>query len=169
MAVTKEEGMHVKNKMLKINKSVQIVSGKSLIKETTKTKAGMRTVGIPDEVIELMIPGKDDELMFKGPQTNTLLNNRQIKRFWDSFKRALDIKLGAKTYRNKVVESKIEGLHIHCLRHTCITRLLLDGADIKEVQLFAGHEDVTTTYNIYAHITSEQAAQSLLKIQNKSK
>ncbi|MDR3253898.1 MAG: site-specific integrase [Endomicrobium sp.] len=154
------------NKILSVNKAVQFVKGKAIINNSTKTESGMRVVGIPDSVIKLMKPANPTDLIFTGTETGTILNNRQILRLWNSFKRTLDIKLGAKTYRNKVIESKISGLRIHCLRHTCITRLILDGAEPKQVQIFSGHKDIATTLNIYTHIAPERVAKSLLNLQN---
>jgi len=90
----------------------------------------------------------------------------QIRAKWKSFLRQLDINLGATVYRNEITKSRIPaGLHLHSLRHTAITRLVLAGADIKDVQNFAGHSDVETTLNIYTHINKNQSAQRLYSLQ----
>ena len=42
-------------------------------------------------------------------------------------------------------------VHPHQLRHTCITKWVESGMDIKEVQYYAGHASADITLNIYAH------------------
>jgi integrase len=51
---------------------------------------------------------------------------------------------------------------IHVLRHTCATKLLADGADIREVQEWLGHLNITTTQR-YAKVIP----QSLMRLREK--
>ncbi len=44
---------------------------------------------------------------------------------------------------------------IHSLRHSNISLLLNNGASMKELQMWAGHGDYSTTANIYSHLLSE--------------
>lgn len=47
-------------------------------------------------------------------------------------------------------------VHPHQLRHTCITRWIENGLDLKEVQYLAGHATAAITMNIYAHYRRAQ-------------
>lgn len=44
------------------------------------------------------------------------------------------------------------GYRIHDLRHTCVSRLVAAGADIKLVQVVAGHANPTITLRRYSHL-----------------
>ena len=44
--------------------------------------------------------------------------------------------------------------------------MLSTGSTIKEIQVFLGHSNISTTGNIYAHIDAEASKQSVLRIQN---
>ena len=47
-------------------------------------------------------------------------------------------------------------IRFHDLRHTAGSLLLAQGVNIKQIQEFLGHSDVTTTLNTYTH-TDEEA------------
>jgi integrase len=44
----------------------------------------------------------------------------------------------------------------HSLRHTCATRLLSATGDIKLVQVWLGHSDITVTARLYAQVTEHR-------------
>ena len=45
---------------------------------------------------------------------------------------------------------------LHKARHTCASILIERGFDIKRIQHWLGHEDITTTLNIYSHYIKHQ-------------
>jgi integrase len=49
----------------------------------------------------------------------------------------------------------------HWYRHTAATRLLRDGVPIEVVSKLLGHADITTTANVYGHLTAEDARKAL--------
>lgn len=52
----------------------------------------------------------------------------------------------------KMVDSE---LTVHSLRHTHITLLVENGADLKYIQQRVGHASIATTMDIYTHLTAE--------------
>jgi integrase len=80
------------------------------------------------------------------------LNKRRAQELWTRAKKKAGIK-----HRDCVV---------HCLRHTCASRLLRAGVDIKVVKEWLGHSDLKTT-DIYTHLETRQlsaAASALSKL-----
>ena len=43
----------------------------------------------------------------------------------------------------------------HTLRHTFTTRMVEAGVNVKVIQDTLGHQDITTTMNIYADVTKD--------------
>ncbi len=53
---------------------------------------------------------------------------------------------------NMTVKCGLPRLKLHELRHTVISLLLLNGYQLKEVSMFAGHSNISTTSDIYGHL-----------------
>lgn len=53
---------------------------------------------------------------------------------------------------------------LHGFRHTHTTLLFSAGASVKEVQNRLGHSDVTTTLNIYTHLTRQDQKETIQKL-----
>lgn len=55
------------------------------------------------------------------------------------------------------------GMTIHKLRqHTCLTLLLLGGADIRSLKEIAGHADISTT-QLYTHVTQTELRKQIAR------
>jgi integrase len=156
--------------LLTINKSVEYVDSKPILNDSAKTSSGNRVIAPPDDVIKALLKFADKGIIFPFSDDGQMMTKQKSWWAWKSFLRELDLSMGAKVYRNKIIETKIlPGLKIHSLRHTAITQLVLSGADIKDVQNFAGHANVQTTLNIYTHVSKLDSAMRIKEIQSKQK
>lgn len=54
--------------------------------------------------------------------------------------------------------------NLHALRHTFATRLLEQGENLKVVQEILGHAKISTTADIYSHVTQEIKKRAVMKI-----
>ena len=55
-------------------------------------------------------------------------------------------------FTERIKKSGLEKIRFHDLRHSCASLLLANGIGLKEIQLWLGHSDFSTTANIYAHL-----------------
>ena len=46
----------------------------------------------------------------------------------------------------------LQHIRFHDLRHSCTSLLLKNGVNLKLIQEWLGHSDISTTMNIYAHL-----------------
>ena len=59
----------------------------------------------------------------------------------------------------------LPGFSCHSLRHTFTTRCIEAGVNVKVLQKWLGHDDITTTLNIYADCTKEMVDKSLVEVE----
>lgn len=118
-----------------------------------KTDAGFRDIPIHQDLLWRLKAARGEPL--EPVFTNTrggALDDKALRRMWTSFKRELDIHMGATVYRNKIIESVLaEDLTPYCLRHTFCTDLQRAGVPINVAKELMGHSDISVTANIYTH------------------
>ncbi len=55
-------------------------------------------------------------------------------------------------FRRVLVANDVPVIRFHDLRHSAVNTLRKGGCDVKDIQAWLGHSDVSTTLNIYGHI-----------------
>ncbi len=151
---------------MEITVSRTIESGTDKQLKAPKTAAGIRTIPITSELAEYLKP------LQSSPTTPVFLNQHgnmhttaSRRRSWNSLLRAMDIYLGAKLYRNAIVESKLaDDLVPYCLRHTFCTDLQAAGVPINVAKELMGHSDISVTANIYTHRDNDTLHNSISKL-----
>ena len=117
------------------------ISGYLHFESLLKSKAAHRIVPLPRFVAEevaSVIPrnAPGDHLVFQAPEGGPIRMSNFRNRFWYPA-------LGRST---------LGRLRIHDLRHTAVSLWIAAGATPKEVQTWAGHSSITTTYDRYGHL-----------------
>lgn len=141
-------------------------------KDSTKTEAGMRVLPICDPLYEALerIPEEDRHgyvaKSAKGKQVTASAFSRGIDGFLLAMTRVLrgePVKQQGrrpkpKTEKEKEEEAKKPKMDFrpHDLRHTFATMLYDAGVDVKSAQYYLGHEDISTTMNLYTHLSEEK-------------
>lgn len=106
-----------------------------------KTKAGMRKVPIPAELLtalrawKLQCPPTPDDLVFPASDGRPLRRSNVLRYgLWPALKRA-----------------ELRRVNIHSLRHSFASALIMGGTPITEVQALLGHASPAITLRIYSH------------------
>lgn len=126
-----------------------------------KTKAGIRTVPIPEifvpEIKKLVAAAKKEKKRFIfSTADGRPMDTDDACRWWRFFRNYIDRKEGAKTDHNKIVEHVFaEDLTPYDLRHTFCTNLQRAGVPLNVAKVLMGHEKVETTAKIYTHHTDD--------------
>ena len=118
----------------------------------TKTVMADRFVPLPYWLYELFIDNDGEYICQLS--NGSKVSRDYMKLVWASYKRTINLKMGAKTYRNQLIEPLPLSSDIvqYCLRHTYCTNLAKAKIDIRTAQKLMGHADIQMTANIYTHI-----------------
>lgn len=105
----------------------------------TKSKRGRRTVSLWDELVQLLgQPGAPGDLIFQGK-----INHERI--WYGGF--------NARVWKSAVERAGLDRApNIHDLRHTGASWLIADGKPLPFIQARLGHENITTTVQVYGHL-----------------
>ena len=170
---------------ISVTKSVEAVSGKLVVKQGAKSKAGQRTVYIPDILVDYL-SGVDhgNSLLVCPAKNGKLMSDSAWKRLWDSYLSELNFRYGdfsrvmvpdaegnvqafqkpKSRFAPVKIPMVIEPFTAHYLRHTYITMLYFSGVDVLTAKEQAGHSDVNTTLAIYTHLDQQHKVRQISKL-----
>lgn len=112
--------------------------------KSPKTKESVRTIPLPKRAMEMIQwfdakhPNHKPDDFVCCTKNGTQMGRRNVN----------------KTLKSMISDSQcsVRDFSAHTLRHTYGSILLSEGVEIKKVSELLGHEDITTTYNIYIGI-----------------
>lgn len=145
-----------KRREININKSLNFI-GKDPIIGPPKTDNGYRTLGMSETVYQLLKLVQKEQKQrkkiigqnYKVPEAvfttdiGNYIHRRNINNRLNTIKKGTDY----------------EYITVHFLRHANATLLLMNGIDIKIVSSHLGHNDISTTANIYADVLKDKQHQ----------
>ena len=156
------EDVDLEHNEIYINNTVAVVKSRdensatkyTITNTSTKTKKSNRTVQLSKRAKEalLKIKSRNKSTMpadfVSTSRTGRIANVRNVSRCLNAI------------LRNAGIENP-ENYSPHSLRHTFVSMLLAKGVDIKIISELIGHEKVSTTYNIYAHLMPNQKEEAI--------
>lgn len=159
----------LKKKTIRVNKSVELTSGKAEIKTGSKSDAGFRTINIPEKLVSFLETQPRNNILVCPSAKGDMMSAAAWRSLWKSYIKELNNRYGKIT---KVGKSKfahatpqtIPPITAHWLRHTFATLLYLSGVDVLTAKDQLGHADVKTTLNIYTHLDKVYKDKNIAKL-----
>lgn len=156
-------------KTITVNKSYDF---KNNVLKLPKTAAGIRTVPMPDTLVDFLKSEKRTSIYVIVTAKNKMMSVDSWKRAMQSL--LVDIEIAHGTAKGKEKKKKkcepkptvftLQPFGWHDLRHTYATLLFEAGVDILTAQYLLGHESPQTTMEIYTHLSDEQKERSIVKL-----
>jgi integrase len=126
---------------ISIRQQVVQVSGTKYI-SPLKTKSARRAIGVPCSITEELRACVETD----PPTTDGRLFNSLGGGYWSA------IRINEAVQRAAAAAGLPDSIHSHMLGHTAASLLIDDGANIKSIQAFVGHANITETLQTYGHL-----------------
>lgn len=156
-----------------VDKAVEIIGGKAVLKDYAKTPSSIRAVNIPNRLINYLKAQKRQSIYVCVSAQGKMHTESSWRRMWQSYLADLNIKYGDFSPFEKAPKSKFDPAGVpfvipkispHWLRHTFCTMLYFAGVDILTAKNQMGHKDIQTTLEIYTHLDALHKAKEISKL-----
>lgn len=150
-------------------KAAEVIQGKFVTKQMTKTEAGMRVIYIPQLLADYLrnVDRRNNLYVCPAPAGGSFYTH-SWNRKWDSYIAKLNRKYGDFSgfllKEGEELPIVIPHFTAHWCRHTFITMLYLAGVDVLTAKVQAGHNDIRTTMSIYTHLDNKFKQNNMSKL-----
>ena len=154
-----------KNNTIDINKSLKAGENNRLYVGKPKTKDSFRCLNMDAKTMDYLKQWrtKQQKQMFKLGM-NFLSNNSLI---FANSKGTYTVLSKPQRWNNAICkEYGLRHIKVHGFRHTHASLLFDAGVSMKDVKERLGHSDITTTMNIYTHVTKKEAKKTAVSFAN---
>jgi len=180
------EDIDLDNRIISVNHNLVDYQDRSIKKQvraiqTTKTRAGVRTIPMIDEVYEAFITEYElqqaigfctEEISGYSGFIFATVDGKLMSR--GAVNNAIH-RIVAEHNKDEEKKAKAEGrepllipqFSAHQLRHTFCTRFCENETNLKVIQSIMGHSDITTTMDIYADATQEKKQEIMANLNGK--
>ena len=123
------------------------------IEKQPKTEASLRTLPLIshiDKYLRNLIKHQEEDKLLFG---ECYIQSDYVCRYRDG--KPINIDSCNHAFKGILKRNKLPDIRLHDLRHCTASILLKNGASMKDIQIWLGHSDISTTMNIYAHVDFE--------------
>ncbi|RDY67307.1 site-specific integrase [Halobacillus trueperi] len=158
------ENIDLDNRTIEVKHSLQYLNGEGFHLKTTKTKSSIRSVVIPNFLVEELRAYKHQKKkerlqaaeLWEGGQYNYVFTTWDGKPYYPT--------VPGTWWRRFIKRTGFKFIRFHDLRHTAATLLINQGVHAKVISERLGHADIKTTMNVYGQYVrqaDEEAANKL--------
>ena len=163
------DSVDMEKRSIHVHRAAEIITNQAVIKEVTKTEAGMRTLPMCDPLFNAISTVPVEKR--KGPVC-TGLSGQQLTQSsftggMNTFNQAMERILNGEPpiqqgRRNDIKDTVADPerrkffIRAHDLRYTFATSLYDAGIDVKSAMYYLGHADIRMTMNLYTQLSKER-------------
>ncbi len=162
----------LENKTISINKTVERISNKYIVKNTAKNETSIRVVDMPIKLVNYLKNLKKTSIFVCPNAKGQLHTFSSFRSLWRSYIKDLNLRYGnfemlqqAKSkFDPNGTPLVIPKINPHWLRHTYCTLLYFSGVDLLTAKEQTGHKDINTLLEIYTHLDRKYKRKSMNKM-----
>lgn len=133
-----------------------------LIIGSPKSIKGERTIYLPTAILEKLKVHKKKQLQEKLSLGKLWKDNGLV--FTSEIGTPIEPSRLTRAFHFLLKKAGLKTLGLHSLRHTFATRVIENGMDVKTLSEILGHEDITTTLNLYVHSSDDTKRSEMDKL-----
>lgn len=149
-----DEKVYIRNTVVRFSKIIE--------EEHTKSKASKRILALPSGLKSYLLDLKAEQERNRFLGGSDYHDSGHICQWPDG--KQFDPNYISAHFKKFLTTNGLPVIRFHDLRHTAGSLLYNNGHTGKEVQEFLGHEDITTTLNIYVHTFDESKRKAASKM-----
>lgn len=128
-----------------------VVNGVVIRKNKTKNKSSCREYPLLDDIKNVLIGINNQQKYYKNLMGNCYNDTGYVFTKEDGTLFYPDYP--SKQLQKIIKKNNLPHIRWHDLRHSCVCMLIEKGWQPKDIAEWVGHSDISTTMNIYAHVT----------------
>ena len=137
-------------RQLRINKSLQRVSGQGQVLMETKTRRSRRILVLPVKTAEALRALRDNQNRLRRAAGSAWRDKGYV--FTSSIGEPLDQRNVSRMFRQVLRKAKLPKMRFHDLRHSCASLLLAQHISPRVVMETLGHSRISVTMDTYTHV-----------------
>ena len=137
---------------------------KIIAKDRAKTKSSMRALPLSVDLKERLLELKAKQDMYRKKFKRSYIKEWNDYLLVDELGNLILPDYITPAFKRMLEVNKLRHIRFHDLRHTCASLLLNKGkgmVTLKDIQVWLGHSDFSTTANTYSHLDSSSKKNSL--------
>ena len=159
LCALKWSNIDLKNETITVDSTIQRLQKNNdnkikthLVFSSPKSQSSFRTIPIPTIIVERL---KEIKPMDCAPEQFVLTGSEH---------KYIEPRTMQNRFKKCLLETEIESVNFHCLRHTFATRCVELGVDIKVLSEILGHSSVKITLDRYVHNSMEYKKENINKL-----
>lgn len=140
--------------LLRIDHTAVAINGEVIRSNHTKSATSRRTLPMSDQVLEKLQAVQAEQDKLARELGNLWPNSGYVCLRPDG--QPIDPTFVTHHFARMVKKSGLPYIRFHDLRHSVATLLHSGGYDLRDIQGWLGHSDISTTGNIYSHLESKR-------------
>ncbi|MGQ0845095.1 MAG: tyrosine-type recombinase/integrase [Sporichthyaceae bacterium] len=149
---------------LAVRQALQRQQGSGLVIVAPKSRAGRRTVALPDQLRDALRAHRTAQLAERLAAGSEWQDHGLV--FAQPNGRPIDPRADHRQWRALLAEAGVRPARLHDARHTAATLLLQQGVPARVVMEVLGHSQITLTLGTYSHVLPELAIDAARRMGN---
>ncbi len=150
---------------ISIVKNIGRINGKGLVSRNPKTNRSRRSLPLSPPAVELLHSVRGKQLAYQSIAGDHWHPTWYV--FTQPDGKPIDPDLVTKAFNKLVKEAGVPHLTPHGLRHAYASMSYAMGIQTNTLSRLLGHASISTTYDIYAHMTPELEDEAVRKVAEK--